>query len=401
MQYVYKATTNEGKITQGVIEANDTNSAASYLRQTGFYPISITKKSEGGAFSFLSFSNKITSSDIVFFTRQLSSMLTSGLTLMQSLGIIKTQVQKEAMFVMVDTVMRDIEDGKSFSNAIKRYPNAFSPIYISLIATAESSGLLDKVLSRLADNLEKEQKLRGTIKSALMYPAIVITGMLIIVIIMMIFVIPQLSALYENLGIPLPLPTQIIIGISNFVIVFWPLVIGAVVLFIIAYKRWRKTEAGELVMDSLFLKIPIFGKITQQTILTEFTRTLGLLVGSGTLVVSAFQQSADVTGNILYKHAIIGVSRRVEKGMAIGDAMLSYPLFPQIVVQMVKIGEETGKLDESLLKVSEYYEREVDQTVKTMTTALEPIIMIVLGIGVAFLIISIITPIYSLTSSIQ
>lgn len=401
MQYSYKATTAEGKIMQGFIDASDTGTAASYLRGRGFYPISIVVKKKGGLFEALSFGSKITNSDLVFFTRQLSSMLVSGLTLMQALIILKTQVEKQEMFVMLDGIIRDIEDGKSFSEAIQKYPTVFSPIYISLIKTAESSGLLDKVLLRLADNLEKQQKLKGTIKSALMYPAIVITGMIIIVIIMMIFVIPQLTTLYENLGVELPLPTLVIITLSNFTTTFWPLIVGVIILLLFAYKRWKKTEAGQLILDSLVLKLPIFGKLNNEVILTEFTRTLGLLVGSGTLVVDAFAESSGVTGNVLYKHAIAGISRRVEKGVSIGDAMLAYPLFPQIVVQMVKIGEETGKLDESLLKVSEYYEREVDQTVKTLTTAMEPVIMIILGIGVAFLVISIITPIYSLTSSIQ
>jgi type II secretory pathway component PulF len=400
MQYTYKATNADGKIIQGLIDANDTTTAATYLRSRQLYPISIAPKKVGGFLS-LSFSGKVSTTDVVFFTRQLSSMLASGLTLMQALTILKTQVQKEKLFIMMDGIIRDIEDGKTFSQAIEKYPEIFSPIYISLIKTAESSGLLDKVLLRLADNLEKEQKLRGTIKSAMMYPAIVVTGMIIIVIIMMIFVIPQLSTLYGNLGVPLPLPTLIIVGLSSFITTFWPVVIGVIVLLVFAYKRWKKSEAGALIIDTISLKLPIFGKLNNQMILTEFTRTLGLLVGSGTLVVDAFAQASGVTGNILYKNAIAGIARRVEKGVTIGDAMTAYPLFPQIIIQMVKIGEETGKLDESLLKVSEYFEREVDQTVKTLTTAMEPIIMIILGIGVAFLIISIITPIYSLTSAIQ
>ncbi len=401
MQYSYKATTTDGKTVQGLIDANDVTTAASYLRTRGMYPISIVTKKVGGALDILSFGNKIGDVDIIFFTRQLSSMLASGLTLMQALNILKAQVQKQELFAMLDSIIRDIEDGKTFSQAIQKYPNVFSSIYISLIKTAESSGLLDKVLLRLADNLEKQQKLNGTIKSALMYPAIVITGMIGIVILMMVFVIPQLSGLYANLGVPLPLPTQIIVGLSTIIINFWPILIGCIVLFLFAYKRWRKSEAGELIMDSMVLKLPVFGKLNNEMILTEFSRTLGLLVGSGTLVVDAFAQAGGVTGNVLYKNAIAGVARRVEKGVSIGDSMSAYPLFPQIIVQMVKIGEETGKLDESLLKVSEYYEREVDQSVKTLTTAMEPIIMIILGVGVAFLIISIITPIYSLTSAIQ
>lgn len=401
MEYAYKATNSDGKIMQGLIDANDLSTAASYLRGRGLYPINITVKKSDDILGFLSFGKKVNNNDVIFFTRQMSSMLQSGLTLIQGLTILKTQVQKPELYSMMDNIIREIEDGKSFSQSIQKYPVVFSPIYISLIKTAETSGLLDKVLLRLADNLEKQQKLKGTIKSALAYPIIVVTGMVLIVIIMMVFVIPQLATLYDNLNIPLPLPTRIIVGLSNIVTNFWPLVIGVIALLTFAYKRWRKSEAGELVMDSVLLKLPVFGKLNQQIILTEFTRTLGLLIGSGTLVVDAFQESAGVTGNQLYKNAITGVSRRVEKGMSIGDAMLSYPLFPQIVVQMVKIGEQTGKLDESLMKISEYFEREVDQTVKTLTTALEPIIMIILGVGVAFLIISIITPIYNLTSSIQ
>lgn len=401
MQYSYKATTADGKIMQGLIDASDVGTAANYLRGRGFFPITIAVKTTGGFLAFLSLGSKVNNSDLVFFTRQLSSMLASGLTLMQALNILKTQIQKPEMNTVLETIIKDIEDGKSFSNAIQKYPQVFSPIYISLIKTAESSGLLDKVLLRLADNLEKQAKLKGTIKSALMYPAIVVTGMILIVIIMMIFVIPQLAALYENLDVPLPLPTLIIMGLSSFVINFWPVVIGMIALLIFSYKRWRASEAGKLLTDSIVLRLPVFGKLNNEIILTEFTRTLGLLIGSGTLVVEAFAQASGVTGNVLYTNAIAGIARRIEKGVSIGDAMLAYPLFPQIVVQMVKIGEETGKLDESLLKVSEYYEREVDQTVKTLTTAMEPIIMIVLGIGVAFLVISIITPIYSLTSSIQ
>lgn len=401
MQYTYKATTTDGKIMQGLIDASDTGAAASYLRGRGFFPISITVKKGNGILGALSFGSKVDNQDLVFFTRQLSSMLASGLTLMQALNILKTQVKKPEMFVMLDGIIRDIEDGKTFSDSLEKYEHVFTPIYISLIKTAESSGLLDKVLLRLADNLEKQQKLKSTIKSALMYPAIVITGMVIILIIMMIFVIPQLTSMYENLGVELPLPTLIIISFSNFTITFWPLIVGLLIFIVFAYKRWKKTEAGQLLIDSVVLKLPVFGKLNNEVILTEFTRTLGLLIGSGTLIVDAFQEASGVTGNILYKNAIAGISRRVEKGISIGDAMLAYPLFPQIVIQMVKIGEETGKLDESLMKVSEYYEREVDQTVKTLTTAMEPIIMIVLGIGVAFLVISIITPIYSLTSSIQ
>ncbi len=401
MKLVYKAIAKDGKPVQGIIDGKDIKEAIRFLRSRELLPIRVVPQDAQGIQKYLPFLYRANASDVVFFTRQLSSMLASGLTLMQSMTILKDQIQKPAMSNVVNVIIADIEDGQPFSKALQKHPKVFSPIYASLIKAAETSGLLDKVLNRLAENLEKQQKLKSTIKSALMYPAIVITGMIAVVTLMMIFVVPQLTLLYGNLNIPLPLPTQIIIGLSNFIIVFWPLVIGIVVLSVGIFTRWHATPSGRLIIDDAILRLPVFGVLIRKTILTEFTRTLGLLVGSGALVVEALKQTADVAGNILYRNAIIALSARVEKGVTVGDAMQESKLFPVILMQMVKIGEETGKLDESLVKVSEYFEREVEAAVKNLTTAMEPMIMIVLGVGVAFLIISIITPIYNLTNSIQ
>ena len=400
MKIEYRATTKEGKVTQGVLEAKDIQEAAFFLRGKDMLPLSVrpVQKTE---LPFASFFNKSNTNDLVLFTRQLSSILSSGLTLMQALTILKEQTQNPVMKEIVTGIIADVQEGKTLGNAIEKYPNVFNKIYIALIKAAESSGFLDKVLLRLADNLEKQQKLKSTIKSALMYPIIVIVLMVVVMFVMMIFVIPQLTVLYQNLNIPLPFTTQVLVALSNATITFWPLVIGGFVAIGIAYNRWVKTDSGELLTDGIKLKLPVFGKLIKQTILAEFSRTFGLLVGAGTLVVQSLNESADTSGNRIYEDAIMEVAKRVEKGITIGDAMAAFEIFPPILVQMVKIGEQTGKLDESLIKVSEYFEREVDGTVKTLTTAMEPFIMIVLGIGVSFLIISIITPIYNLTSSIQ
>lgn len=401
MRLSYKAIGKDGKPVTGLVEAKDISEAATYLRTRELTPITIRKKENSKLLEGLPFLKKSKSADLVFFTRQLSSMLTSGLTLIRSLEILKQQMQGAYLLEVMDGIITEIEGGLSFSSAIAKYPAMFPPIYISIIKTAEDSGILDKALLRLADNLEKQAKLRSSIKGALMYPVIVVILMVAVVIIMMIFVIPQLSVLYENLNIPLPLPTQIIVGMSKFLIVFWPLVIVFGVGIIFLYRRFVKSPSGRLILDDTVLKVPVFGKLIVQTILAEFSRTFGLLVGTGTLVVDALLQTANSAGNIHYKNAIIDVSRKVEKGVTIGDAMSSSPLFPPLLVQLVRIGEQTGKLDDSLIKASEYFESEVDQQVKTLTTAMEPIIMIILGVGVAFLIISVITPIYNLISSIQ
>ncbi|MGH7245801.1 MAG: type II secretion system F family protein, partial [Candidatus Levyibacteriota bacterium] len=350
---------------------------------------------------FLEQFKKSKTSDLVLFTRQLSSMLTAGLTLMQSLSILKEQIQNDVMKEVVNGIISEVEEGKPFSTAIAKYPDIFYPIYVSLIRAGESSGFLDRILLRLADNLEKQERLKSTVKSALMYPIVIVILMVVVMSVMMIFVIPQLTVLYQNLNIALPFTTQVVVTISNFMITFWPVVIAFIVFTIVMYRRWVRTDSGRLIRDDFVLKLPIFGKLIRQTILTEFSRTFGLLISAGTLVVQSLTETADVAGNVMYRTAILDISKRVEKGVTIGDAMAAYTIFPPILVQMVKIGEQTGKLDESLLKVSEYFEREVEGTVKTLTTAMEPFIMIILGVAVAFLIISVITPIYNLTSSIQ
>lgn len=400
MRLRYKAATKEGKISLGLLDAKSIPEAANYLRSKQLLPIQITKV-DNEILTSLPMFNTVKTSDLVLFTRQLSSMLSSGLTLMRSLEILKEQIQNQKMSEVITTVINDVQEGKGFGESLSKHPTVFSQIYVSIIKAGETSGLLDKTLSRLADNLEKAAKLKSTVKGALMYPVIVIILMVVIMGVMMVFVIPQLTVLYDNLNIDLPLPTQIAVGISQFFVTFWPIVLGVIAATFFGVKKWYKTVGGRLIIDDFILKVPVFGKLIKQTILAEFSRTFGLLIGTGTLVVESLNETADTTGNVHYRNAIISIGKQVEKGVSVGTAMSTSSLFPPLLVQLVKIGEQTGKIDETLQKASEYFEREVDQTIKGLTTAMEPFIMIILGVGVAFIIISVITPIYSLITSIQ
>ncbi len=400
MKLFYKAISLDGKKFGGIIEAKDQREASIFLRKKELVPIEISLQRKP-LFRILQFLQRSRNSHLVFFTRQLSLMLSSGLTLMQSLTILKDQVQSIPMGEVVEAITADIQGGSSFSSSLAKHPSIFSPIYISLIKSAEASGLLDKVLLKLADNLEKREKLITTIKGALIYPAVVICMMIAVIVIMLVFVIPPLTRLYVDLDVAMPLPTLIILGLSSFLINFWPFILGVFVLSIYLFRRWHKTENGRLVFDKYILKVPVFGSLIQKKILAEFTRRCGLLVGTGVLVVDSLDQSSETTGNLIYRNGIIDVSRMVQKGITVGDAMSAYDIFPPILIQMAKIGEQTGKLDESMLRVSEYFELEVDQMVKNLTTLLEPFIIVILGVGVGFLIISIITPIYGLIANIK
>ncbi len=401
MRLRYKAVSQDGKKVRGFVEAKEIKDAAYYLRQRNLIPIQISKEAEYEFLKKVPGVSRTRSKDLILFTRQLSSMLTSGLTLIKSLEILKEQTTNKYLQETIGGTLLDLEEGKSFSDSIAKYPDVFPSIYVSLVKAGESSGLLDKIFLRLATNLEKQHKLRNTVRGALMYPIIVITLMVIVILILMVFVIPELSKLYDSLGVTLPFVTRVVVGISSGVGKIWFLLVGFLAIFIYAFMRWKKTPSGKELYDKNILKFPLFGKIMRETILTEFSRTFGLLVGTGTLIVDALNQSAAVTGNSMYDKAIREISKRVEKGIAVGEAMSAYSLFPPLLVQLVKVGEETGKMDENLLKASEYFEEEVNQAVKTLTTAMEPFIMIVLGIGVGFLVFSVITPIYSILNAVQ
>lgn len=396
MKLFYRAVSKDGKVVRGEIEAKDADTAAGYLRKHDLIPIKIAEQLNIPFLKSIPLGSRFSKSDLLFFTSQLSSMLSSGLTLMQALAVLRKQIKKQALQTVVEGIIIDIEEGSSFSQAIVKHPEAFSPIYVSLIKASETSGLLDKILVRLADTLEKQEKLRSEIKGALLYPVIVIIMMVVVVAILMIVVIPQLSSLYESLSVDLPITTKILVGMSKFTTQYWPFVIVAFPLVVYSIRRWYKTEAGKIIIDDLILRMPILGKLIRNTVLAEFSRTFGLLVGSGTLVVDALDQSASVVGNAIYEHDIHEAAKRVEKGVTVGNALEVSTHFPPLLVQLTKIGEQTGKIDENLMRASEYFEREAEVTVKTLTTVLEPILMVFLGVGVAFIIISIIVPIYTL-----
>jgi type IV pilus assembly protein PilC len=401
MKLYYRAVTQDGKSIRGIIDAKDQKEIADYLRKHQLIPVKIVPASQTGIRNLASIFGRVSSSDIVFFTRQLSSMLASGLTLIQALNILKSQVQNERMMEVINTVITQVQDGKTFSSAIEQFPKIFSPIYIALIRTAESSGLLDKIFLGLADNLEKQEKLKKTIQGALLYPIIVVVMMIMVVIILMVVVIPQLKSLYGGSDISFPLPTQVIVSSANFFVSFWYILVTLALAGGFYFRNWYTKPSGRKTIDKYILKVPVLGKLLLQSMMSQFTRTLGLLVSSGSLVVDSLLKSSEVVDNVIVKDAIVLVAKRVEKGISMGEAMEVSYLFPPMIVEMVKIGEQTGKVDDSLLRTADYYEREVEESVKVLTTLLEPIIMVMLAVGVGFLIIAVITPLYNLITSIQ
>ncbi len=400
MEYSYVAAGRDGVKQKGKLEANDQKEIVEYLRGKDLTILSI-KSLEKKTSSLLGYFSRIKANDIVLFTRQLASMIMTGLTVIESLNILKHQTNKPQMQKILDDLIASLSEGTALSKALGNYPSVFSPTYIALIKSAEEGGILDKVLGRLADNLEKSEDVRKRVKSALFYPGIIVSGVITVIVLMNVFVIPQMGSLYESLDLELPLMTRIVLTGSKLTTTLLPFSVFFVIGGFIGYKKFSKTPAGIKILDKIKLKAPVFGDITRLSILSEVSRTISLLVNSGASLIGALDIAGDVAGNVYYKASLQGTSALVEKGAGLSLAMQNQNIFPPLMIQMVKVGESTGKIDESLLKVSEYFERDLDLKVKTLTTSIEPILIIFLGVSVAFLIISVITPIYSLVSQIQ
>jgi type IV pilus assembly protein PilC len=398
-RFNYKAKDRAGRVIKGEVEAADTNAAAKLVRSKGFFVISLTPKIDSPFSLIKKMRDKITVDDVANFTRQLSTMINAGLPITEALLILRSQAKK-SMQVIVAQVLADVEAGDSFSNALSKHPKAFGKTYIALVKSGEVGGVLDAVLLRLADNLEKQQEFGSKVKGALIYPVIIIVGMVIVGAIMLIFVIPKLLSLYSDLNAQLPVPTKILIGVSNFFVHYWFVVVILIGLAFYVFRLYRATTEGRHRIDELIFRIPIYGALQRQIILTDLTRTLSMMVGAGVPILEALNITSEVVGNTMVSDALIDAARQVEKGFPVAYAFSKHPeAFPFILSQMVAVGEETGKMDEVLSKISHIFEMESDEKVKGLTAAIEPIVMVVLGVGVGFLVIAVILPIYSLTSS--
>lgn len=400
MKYLVKAIKNN-QIIHRYFEAEDEKTLINFLKGSGYFIVDI-KRTQKEQWAFLTLLiDKVNFNDIVNFTRQLAMMLNAGLTLTDALAILKKQATKQGYLKLLDDLDKELKSGNSFSSALKKYPQYFSNLYIALVKSGEASGKLNEILLRLAENLDKQRELKGKITGALIYPVIIILAMLGVMFVMITFVIPQLLNLYKDFNITLPLTTQILIFISSLLSKIWPIILGIIIFSVPIAKRFLSLESVKYKIDSFLLKLPVFGRIIQMTALVTVTRTLSILISSGIQILDGLLIVIDISDNLVYKKVFQQIYKDVEKGSPLGEAMSKNDIFPPVLVQMTTVGEETGKLDETLLKISQYFEMESELAIKTATTLIEPAILVFLGLGVGFLVMSVITPIYNLTSSFR
>jgi len=399
-KFTFKAKEWTGKPSKGLVEAGSQKEALVLLKKKGLVVVDLreVRKSELEIFANRLVS-RVSLKQVVNFTRQLATMMGAGLPLTDSLSLLKKQFQGMGLIEeVIEKALDGVQSGAPLAKSLEPYKRVFGEAYVATIAAGEEGGVLENVLEKLADNLENKEEFQGKVKGAMIYPVIVVIGMIVVVFIMMVFVLPKMMELYSEFGSELPMATVILMKISEIATKTWFLFPLFVFGGLFGLKSAMKNPELALKLDGFKLKMPVLGPLTRTTVMAEVTRTLGMLLGAGISLVNALNIVADAAGNAVYKDALKKVAGRVEKGFTLADAISENPVFPVIVAQMVATGEETGKLDEILAKVSRYFSVQAEQAVKALTSAIEPLIMILLGVGVGFLVMAIIMPIYNLTS---
>lgn len=401
--YSYRVRDRQGKVISGKLEADNEALVSQRLREMGYFIIgieeervSLTKK------EIRLFKPKIKNKDITVFTRQFATMINAGLPLVKCLSILTEQTQSPVLTSIIADVQHEVEMGRSLSEALGKHPEAFKDMYTSMVKAGEIGGVLDDVLLRIASTLESEDEIRRKIKSALTYPAAMFCISIILLLIMLIFVVPTFETMFKNIGATLPFLTRIIMMVSHFLvsikgIIFFAFVIGGFILL----KRWIKTPKGRRKLDAFKLKLPVFGILIHKMSLSRFSRTLGTLVSSGVPILQALEITCNTVGNALVAEAVESVRAGVKEGDSIARPLGQSPLFPPMVTQMLAIGEETGALDTMLNKVSDFYDSEVATTVESLTSLLEPLLIVFLGLVVGTIVIALYMPIFSLISQFQ
>lgn len=396
--FIWEGKTRQGTVQKGEIAAKSKDEVLSLLRRQNIQPINVAEK--GREKSFLSFSlggQKIEGKDVVIFTRQLATMIDAGLPLVQCLDILGSQTENKTLAGVINQVRSDVEGGSTFAEALKKHPKVYDNLYVNMVAAGEAGGILDTILQRLAVYMEKLNKIKKQIKSAMIYPSVILFVAVAVVALLMVIVVPMLAGLFASMGQALPLPTRIVIAISNFLKGWGGLIVAVTIIgFIVGLKQWRRTPSGLKTTDAIALKIPVMGSLIQRVAVAKFTRTLGTLLSSGVPILEGLLIVSRTAGNKVIEDSIVTTRQSVSEGKTLAEPLAAAKVFPPMVVQMIAVGEATGALDNMLNKIADFYDEEVDAAVAALTSMLEPMLMIFLGTTVGFVIVAMYMPIFQM-----
>ena len=401
--FAYVGRTKSGSVKKGELVAKTRDEAVDQLRKQSVVVTSLEEKSGREGFS-LSFGSGMTDKDLVIFTRQFGTMINAGLPLIQCLEILATQSENAALRKAVGDIKVQVEGGSTFSDALRKHPKIFDDLYVNMVHAGEVGGLLDTILGRLSKYIEKAMKLKGQIKSAMVYPSAILGIAFIVIAVLMIFVIPVFEKMFKDMSggkMALPGPTQLVIDMSQFAQSSWYIILGAIIAAVVGFKKYYATAKGRYQVDKLVLKLPVFGDLVRKASVAKFTRTLGTLITSGVPLLDALTICARTSGNKVLEEALMNAKVSISGGKTISEPLAKSEVFPKMVTHMISVGESTGALDSMLGKIADFYEDEVDQAVASLTALLEPMMMVFLGVVIGFIVVAMYLPIFTMAQAIS
>ncbi|RJO66435.1 MAG: type II secretion system F family protein [Myxococcales bacterium] len=395
--FKWEGKTRNGEVKRGTMDATDEQAVILRLKQQQITPGAIKKSAGALEFKIPGLEPRVKSKSLVIFTRQFATMIDAGLPLVQGLDILAAQNDDKVMQKVLYHVKNDVESGSTFAAALEKHKDVFDDLYISLVSAGELGGILDTILDRLASYIEKAQALKKRVKSAMTYPIVILAVTTIVISVLMIYVIPTFAAMFKDLsGGDLPALTQFVMDLSDWFVKYFPLVIAAGIGLVVAWKMSRKIYRTRLVIDAFFLKIPIFGSLIQKTAVARFTRTLGTMISSGIPILQALDVVEKTAGNLVIEEGIKNVKAKITEGKSMAEPLMATGVFPPMVVQMIAVGESTGALDAMLGKIADFYDEEVDTAVDSLTSVIEPVMMVVLGSIIGFTLVAMYLPIFTM-----
>ncbi len=401
MEFIYKAKDPSGKIVEGEMEASDKRIIADRLRNKRMIILNISEKKESALKDLLGkinpFKPKVKPKEIVIFSRQLATLVGAGVPIVQGLSILTEQIESPHFKNIVNKVKEDIESGSAIAEALGKHPDAFGELFINLVKAGELGGILDVILERLADYAESSSDLKGKVKGALVYPAVVSTVAVGVTVFLLIFIIPTFGAVFMEFGKELPLPTQVLLDLSDILQKYIIFIIAGLIVLAVGLRQFYKTDTGSKKIDKIILKLPIFGALLRKVAIAKFTRTFGTLVKSGVPILEALDTVAHTSGNRVIEGAVLAAKEAIREGEKIADPLGKSGVFPPMVMQMISVGEETGNLDTMLSKIADFYDAEVNVAVEGLTSMIEPLIIVFMGVVIGAIVIAMFMPIFNMS----
>ncbi len=397
--FAYSARNWEGKIIQNEMEGDSKETVVAKLREKGFFVTQIKEKRAAASIPFFGM-GKVTTKEVAIFAQMFSVMISSGVPLVRCLSILQVQIENPTFAKMIGQIRTDVEGGMTFSSALAKHPQAFDDLFVNLVKAGEAGGILDKILDRLAGYLEKAEELKAKVKGALTYPVVVVSIAVLVVVALVMFVLPQFKSIFLSMNVELPVVTQALLATSDIMQAYWFLILPGMALVPMCVAHFFRTTQGRRIWDTNILRMPAIGMMMRKVAVARFTRTLGTMISSGVPILQGLEVTAATAGNVVIKEAVDKTRASIREGESIAEPLRHSQVFPPMVVQMISVGEETGELDKMLMKIAEFYDTEVDNAVKGLTSVIEPIVIVFMGVVIGGIVLAVFMPMLKLVNNV-